>query len=81
MVYLDVVLAEFLDSLGFGQAYSADFWVGEDDGGDVCVVEFCGCEMGTAGRVVGAEEAVGESAAGCYCDCVFDISLGPWNDT
>ena len=66
VVNFDVFLAEFFDGLGFGEADGAAFWVREDDGGDEAVVEFRVGEVGAAGGVGSAEEAVGELAAGCY---------------
>ena len=58
VVDLDVMVAELRAGVGFRQADGADFWVGEDDAGDVGVVELAGGELG------GPEESVGEAAAG-----------------
>lgn len=48
VVDLDLIVTVALASLRLGQTNGTDFGVGEDDGGDVVIVELGGLELGRA---------------------------------
>ena len=64
MVDFDAVVAVLFPCLRFGEPDGADFWVGEDDGGNVAVIEAGGGEVRTAFGMVGPEDAIAEGATG-----------------
>lgn len=75
LVYLEVLLAVLLDSLGLGQADAADFGVGENDGGNVAVVELKSRECRSAKQAMG-QTTTSSDGDGGQLDLASDISEG-----
>lgn len=75
LVYLDAVLAILLDGLGLSQTNAADFGVGENDRGDVVVVELEGGEFRSAEQAMRQTTTSGDGDGGQF-DLASDITEG-----